>query len=303
MVHGSLFSGIGGFDLAADWMGWENAFHCEWNEFGRRVLSHYWPDAMSYNDIKNADFTIWRGKVDIITGGFPCQPYSVAGKRKGKEDDRHLWPEMLRAIREIRPAYVVGENVSGLTNWNEGLVFDEVLSNLENEGYETQSFILPACGVNSPHRRDRLWIVAHAKCNGTTSVGCSYPNERGKETALFQTDKGWQSKAVQPGGLCNILRNVTHTNDKGLQRSKNKRGTSGGGKDWYEQPAGLFCDHWAKFPTQSPVFAGDDGLSSRLDGITLSKWRQESVKAAGNAIVPQVAYQIFKAIEDVEKNS
>ena len=136
--HGSLFSGIGGFDLAAEWAGWQNAFHCEWNDFGKRILNYYWQKAISYDDITKTDFTIHRGTIDILTGGFPCQPYSVAGKRKGKEDERHLWPEMLRAIREISPTYIVGENGYGLVNWNRGLVFHEVQTDLENEGYEVQ---------------------------------------------------------------------------------------------------------------------------------------------------------------------
>ena len=152
MNHGSLFSGIGGFDLASKWMGWNNKFHCEWEDFPRRILKHYWPEAESYGDIKQTDFTIWRDRIDILTGGFPCQPYSSAGKRLGKEDDRHLWPEMLRAIREIKPRWVIGENVRGLVNWNDGLVFEEVHSELEAEGYEVQSFILPACGVGAPPR-------------------------------------------------------------------------------------------------------------------------------------------------------
>jgi DNA (cytosine-5)-methyltransferase 1 len=123
MTHGSLFSGIGGFDLAAEWMGWDNLFHCEWNPFGQKILNYYWPKAISYNDITQTDFTIWNGRIDVLTGGFPCQPYSQAGKRLGTDDERHLWPEMLRAIREIQPKWVVGENVLGLINWNEGLVF------------------------------------------------------------------------------------------------------------------------------------------------------------------------------------
>jgi hypothetical protein len=117
MTHGSLFSGIGGFDLAAEWMGWENIFHCEWNPFGQKVLKHHFPNSISYNDITKTDFTIHRGTIDILTGGFPCQPYSLAGKRKGKEDSRHLFPEMLRAIREIQPSWIVGENVLGIINW------------------------------------------------------------------------------------------------------------------------------------------------------------------------------------------
>src|SRR5664279_4456253 len=165
MRHGSLFSGIGGFDLAAEWMGWENVFHCEWNEFGQKILKHYWPNAISYADITKTDFTIHRGTIDILTGGFPCQPFSQAGKRKGKEDERYLWPEMLRTIREIQPSWIVGENVPGIINWNKGMVFEEVQSNLEDEGYKVQSFILPACAVNAPHRRDRTWFVANTNCN------------------------------------------------------------------------------------------------------------------------------------------
>ena len=114
MKHISLFSGQGGFDLAAEQMGWENIAHCEWNPFGQRILKYYWPNAKSYSDITKTSFLPHRGQCDILTGGFPCQPYSTAGKRLGKEDDRHLWPHMLRAVREIQPSWVVGENVRGL---------------------------------------------------------------------------------------------------------------------------------------------------------------------------------------------
>jgi len=117
MNHASLFSGIGGFDLAAEWMGWENIFHCEWNPFGQKVLKHHFPNSISYNDITKTDFSIHRGSIDILTGGFPCQPYSVAGKRLGKADKRHLFPEMLRVIKEIQPEWVIGENVRGLVSW------------------------------------------------------------------------------------------------------------------------------------------------------------------------------------------
>ncbi len=117
MKHGSLFSGIGGFDLAAEWCGWENVFHCEWNTFGQKVLKHHFPKSISYNDITKTDFSIHKGNIDIITGGFPCQPYSTAGLRKGKADERHLFPEMLRAIKEIQPTWVIGENVRGLVSW------------------------------------------------------------------------------------------------------------------------------------------------------------------------------------------
>jgi DNA (cytosine-5)-methyltransferase 1 len=125
-THLGLFEGIGGFSLAARWMGWETLAWCEWNEFGQKVLRHHFPKAEGFGDITKTDFTKYANTIDILTGGFPCQPYSVAGKRKGKEDERHLWPEMLRAIREVNPTFIVGENVSGIVNWNRGMVFNEV---------------------------------------------------------------------------------------------------------------------------------------------------------------------------------
>jgi DNA (cytosine-5)-methyltransferase 1 len=166
MNHASLFSGIGGFDLAAEWMGWTNVFNCEWEEFPRQVLKHHFPNAKQYGDIRELRATAYAGRIDILTGGFPCQPYSLAGKRKGKEDERHLWPEMLRVIRECSPRYVVGENVRGLVGWNGGMVFEEVCSDLETQGYSVQPFVLPACGVGAPHRRDRIWFVAYADNDG-----------------------------------------------------------------------------------------------------------------------------------------
>ena len=254
--HASLFSGIGGFDLAAEWMGWQNIFHCEWNPFCRKVLKYYWPKVTSYEDITKTDFSIHRVQIDILTGGFPCQPYSTAGKRLGKEDDRHLWPEMLRAVREIQPSWVVGENVRGIINWNEGLVFNEVQADLEAQGYEVQSFLLPAAGVNAPHRRDRVWFVAYS-------------------------------------------------NIKRLQRRQDRHESKKRSKSNDEQFVRCYKldgKKWENFPTESPVCGGNDGIPRELDSITFSKWRQESIKAYGNAIVPQVVLQIFKSISLYMKN-
>lgn len=167
MTHASLFSGIGGFDLAAEWMGWQNMFNCEIDPFCRKVLAYHFPEAKQYEDVKTTDFTIHRGHIDVLTGGFPCQPFSLAGKRKGSDDNRYLWPEMLRAIREIQPRWVVGENVFGIVNWSDGMVFEQVQSDLENEGYEVQPYIIPACAVDAPHRRDRVWFVAHRRDAGS----------------------------------------------------------------------------------------------------------------------------------------
>lgn len=186
ITHASLFSGFGAADLAADWMGWNNAFWCEIDKFPRTVLSYWFPKAVGYENIKETDFAIWRGKIDVLTGGFPCQPFSCAGKRKGAEDDRYLWPEMLRAIREIQPSWVVGENVAGITSMvqpgcevtvesqaslfekadketllEQEFVIETVCRDLEHEGYSVQPIVIPACAVGAPHRRDRVWFIAN----------------------------------------------------------------------------------------------------------------------------------------------
>ena len=392
MKHGSLFSGIGGFDLAAEWMGWENVFHCEWNPFGQRVLKHYWPNAESFNDITKTDFTKYANEIDILTGGFPCQPYSSAGKRLGKNDERHLWPEMLRAIREIAPRYVVGENVRGLTNWNGGLVFDEVCTELENLGYQVAPYLIPASGTNAPHRRERIWFIAYTdnsrtsdqlrvntkwsegniergfsqleyRSNGidgdaTDSNGngsgskhefCSrgdVPQERVNKfgNASDTNRNGFnqcqsqyeiepnktgfdaldESSANAKNGNATDTERVRlehpektrniHSNPKGLRGERHKptqpAEANGGNGDATnaESFGGLRFSYgsreiefrrgdWSGFPTQSPICGGNDGLPSELDGITFPKWRAESIKAYGNAVVPQVVYQIFKAIE------
>jgi DNA (cytosine-5)-methyltransferase 1 len=248
MIHASLFSGIGGFDLAAEWMEWENLFHCEWNPFGQRVLKHHFPNSISYNDITKTDFSIHRGQVDILTGGFPCQPYSSAGKRLGKADERHLFPHMLRCIKEVKPRWIIGENVRGLVNWNEGLVFQEVYDDLEREGYEVQSFLIPAASVNAPHQRYRIWFIAYSNI---TRIHKQHFTTEPNETSKFS-------------------------------RSSFKRGD------------------FSRFPSKPPICGGDDGIPRELDSITFSKWKNESIKAYGNAIVPQVAHQLFKTIEEFE---
>ena len=185
MNHASLFSGIGGFDLAAREVGWNNVFQCEIDPFCQSVLKYYFPKTVLYEDIKRTDFTSWKGKIDVLTGGFPCQPFSVAGQRKGADDNRYLWPEMLRVIRETRPLWIIGENVAGITNmvqpgsetdvetksdqdeenYKETILEQEYIINticddLEREGYSVQPIIVPACGVGAPHKRYRVWFIA-----------------------------------------------------------------------------------------------------------------------------------------------
>jgi DNA (cytosine-5)-methyltransferase 1 len=349
MKHLGLFEGIGGFSLAARWMGWETLAWCEWNEFGQKVLRHHFPEAEGFGDITKTDFTKYANRIDILTGGFPCQPYSAAGKRLGKEDDRHLWPEMLRVIREVQPSWVVGENVLGLVNWSGGLVFHEVQADLEAEGYEVFPFVLPACAVNAPHRRDRVWFVAY---NNSIIRGAGRdvkPTEQPRygESVLPITTKritpktngnglngsnGQHEINTSEGGvnaLCDFeqmggdVADSTSTRPQARPESRSEQyrengiegrivAMEGDGSDWQQKShayvgQGLpLCSssgrisNWQNFPTQPPIRSGDDGLSARLDSITFPKWRNESIKAAGNAIVPQVAFQIFKAIQEYE---
>jgi DNA (cytosine-5)-methyltransferase 1 len=294
------------------------------------------PEAEGFSDIKKPDFTKYADRIDILTGGFPCQPFSLAGKRKGTEDDRHLWPEMLRATREIRPPYVVGENVRGLVNWDGGLVFEQVQIDLEAEGYEVIPFILPACGVDAPHRRDRVWFVAH-----------SHNKRGGSGFREIQKENGEIPKRNNNAKFGNASTNkpTRHSKRKGLEggigasvpKGFNKRceettaNTSGAGQQKQHlaaEPAGqrhhprIFAKKWANFPTQSPICTGNDGFSAEslrqrirencmgnlsekeIDKIiseAASRWRKETIKAAGNAIVPQVFLQICKVIQELEK--
>ena len=186
LVHGSLFSGFDAPSVAASWMGWKNAFHCEINPFCNDILKYWFPNSEHYEDITKTDFSQWKGRIDVLTGGFPCQPFSLAGQRKGADDNRYLWPHMLRAIREIRPAWVIGENVAGILTMvqpgeetemgsqtalfgednrkrvllRQEYVVETICKDLEREGYSIQPLLIPACAVGAPHRRDRVWFVA-----------------------------------------------------------------------------------------------------------------------------------------------
>ena len=367
MNHGSLFSGIGGFDLAAEWSGFTNLFNCEWEEFPRKVLKHHFPNAEQFGDIKEFNATTYSGRIDILSGGFPCQPFSVAGKRKGTEDERYLWKEMFRVIRECQPRWVVGENVRGLVNWSDGLVFETCCSDLEALGYSVQSFIVPACAVNAPHRRDRVWIVAHSdnirtssrlgevqskdgeipernndakpsdtstrnasdtqrirlehtekprsleKREGETRLDTAKPIEtNGERRNAPNTDNEERNGRCSPSererqeaeqrgnGIFSATarlskkRNAPDT-DSARTRQDNRQRESGQLDQKSEN------NDWKNFPTVAPVCGGNDGLPKELDGITFSKWRRESIKGYGNAIVPQVAHRIFESIKDYEK--
>jgi len=256
MRHIGLFEGIGGFSLAARWMGWETIAWCEWNEFCQKILSYHFPNAKQHGDITKTDFSIYRGQCDIVTGGFPCQPFSVSGEQKGGADVRYLYPEMLRAIREIKPEWIVAENVRGITSPKFSKIFEEISASLEIEGYETlPPLLLPATAVGADHERYRTWFIAHSN---------SKRYER-------QFDKiGNQSAKVEiPTKTL-----AAHT-------------FSNGRKNKLPEPL---------------VIGRTNGLPINLDGITFSKWREGSISGFGNAIVPQLALEIFKVIEQMNNS-
>lgn len=277
MKHLDLFSGIGGFALAANWAGWETIGFCDNEPFARRVIRKHWADTPIYEDIRDIKEKIG---CDIITGGFPCQPFSVAGKQKGQEDDRYLWPEMLRVIAQEKPAWVVGENVANLV----GMGLDTVRFDLEAQGYAVQPFIIPACAVGAPHRRDRVWIVAHSSRllpgREIERAQRERTGERGESKSLadfhHQRPQGY-------GGLCEC---------------SDQRAVGPSSRPFKE----------ARLP-QSRLGGAPDGVPGWLDGSWESGTpricgkipnRVARLKGLGNAIVPQVAYKIFKAINQYE---
>lgn len=279
ITHASLFSGIGGFDLAAEWAGWTNSFNCEIDPFCRRILKYHFPNAEQYADIRTTDFTIWRGRIDVLTGGFPCQPFSLAGKRKGTEDERYLWPEMLRVIRTVRPRWIVGENVFGIVNWSEGMVFDEVCSDLEAAGYAVQPYIIPACGVGAPHRRDRCWFVAYCADSGFEAM--RERTDCADADRVVTDSYGKRRNEQLAAGV------ASETEKRACQRDRKTFART----------------TFESFPSQSPLCCRDDVFPDGLDGITFPRWVRESIKAYGNAIVPQVALQIFETINEYENHA
>ena len=237
MTHASVFSGIGGPEVAATMLGWDNLFHCEINPFGRKVLDYWFPNNKSYEDITKTDFREWRGRVNVLTGGFPCQPFSCAGKRRGAEDDRYLWPHMHRCINEIQPTWFVGENVAGILTMveqghvsevaGEATLFGEedyihryehrgtftlerICRDVEADGYEVFPILIPACAIGAPHRRDRVFIVGR-RIDADTAGGGSTPQgtdttgtRQGAEILSGQTGRGERHAPVGNHGLSSV---------------------------------------------------------------------------------------------------
>lgn len=232
LTHLSLFSGIGGLDLAAEAAGFVTVGQCEWADYPTKILEKHWPDVPRWRDIHTLTKESFYERtglrtVDIVSGGFPCQPFSVAGKRRSTADDRYLWPEMFRVIKDLRPAWVLGENVPGIVN----LALKEMLSDLESAYYEAQCFLVPACGVDAPHRRERIAIVAHSLNRGgamwrdgefqdAKGYGGSRADNGGRTAGTVKGER--RANEPRPVGMADGVRTGVYktdpdSNDNGLQ--------------------------------------------------------------------------------------
>lgn len=290
-THLSLFSGIGGLDIAAEWAGFTTVGQCEWADYPQAVLQRHWPNVPKWRDIRTltgANFYEQTGlqSVDLISGGFPCQPFSVAGHKRGTSDDRYLWPEMCRVIRELKPTWVCGENVPNIVN----LALDQVLTDLENEGYETATLIIPACGVGAWHKRERVAVLGYSRRGGCRG------SKRGGYGSEF-TDG--LSRSTEPR-ICRVddgLRTAIHETDTDTDSDFKPRSGNGqvlGGQEIPSQSPGAYRSDplghlWENEPDVGRVA---HGIPNRMD----------RVKCLGNAVVPQAFYPIFKAISEVMDN-
>jgi DNA (cytosine-5)-methyltransferase 1 len=299
-----LFSGIGGFSLGLEWAGMETIAMCEKDKFCRQVLATHWPDITIHEDIRKLDGREYKNAIDVVCGGFPCQPFSVAGKQLGKEDDRHLWPEMLRVIKESAPAWVIGENVSGFVS----MALDDVCLDLEAEGYEVQSFVIPACAVEAHHKRDRCWIVAYSDENDRRRRSSTFPQKRdprmehrsrSSRQSLIESDSDMAnthpSRELQPQGSEQEVRRWSGDSREDVADSKSERiqrlWSGREQKPYAYGPAlvplcegeGLGSSYWKAEPDVDRVV---DGLPNRVDRI----------RSLGNAVVPQLVQRIGELV-------
>ena len=284
-----LFSGIGGFSLGLERAGMQTVQFVENDPYCQKVLAKNFPGIPIHGDIKTFHYGT---SVQIVSGGFPCQPYSHAGEQRGKEDDRHLWEEYLRIIQEVRPPWVIGENVSGIIN----MELDQVLSDLEGENYSHQSLIIPACAVNAPHRRDRVWIIARRNAMGNSEYnGLSTAKESRSPSSISNNSSQGENKTFQSKGTSERRdnENVAHANKERIQGRKETGNLESEGTQ--RNQFSLRCSqrrigkNWSIEPELGRVA---NGIPSRVDRI----------KSLGNAVVPQIVEIIGRAIMEIEEN-
>ncbi|AEY65395.1 DNA (cytosine-5-)-methyltransferase [Clostridium sp. BNL1100] len=278
LTHFSTFTGIGGIDLAAEWAGFETVGQCEWADYPTKVLEKHWPNVPRWRDIRSVTAESFKEKTGlstttIISGGFPCQPFSNAGLRKGKEDDRYLWPEMLRVISELKPTWFIGENVAGIID----MALDQVLSDLESQGYSTQTFIIPACSQNASHRRDRVFIIANIDSSRYIHREIKKYSAKHRINAFNDTTKSISTITDIDG---NRIQRSFEEKVLWQQRLPRQQGI-GSVEGWVER-----CNEY-----EPKLLRNFHGVPNGMD----------RVKCLGNAVVPQQVYPILKAIADIER--
>lgn len=276
-----LFSGIGGFSLGLERAGMETVAFCEIEEYPRKILKKHWPHVPIFEDVRKLKGE-QLGAIDVICGGFPCQPFSVAGKQRGKNDDRHLWPEMFRLLQETRPRWLIGENVAGFIT----MALDDVLSDLESEGYTCQTFIIPACAVGGIHRRDRVWIVANTEHYGALTTEKS----GSKRPPIFDNQKR-EDKTGKFERVCSSS-NVADSSSLGQSRQGSHGQPIDTKASQEKETDNAFNDvsGYIRTPTEPSIRHRNDGLPENVARL----------KALGNAVVPQIPELIGRAIMQVE---
>ncbi len=277
--HVDLCSGIGGFALGFEWAGLSKpVLFCDIEEWPRKILAKHWPDVPIAEDVKELANDPDRNvpDCDIITAGYPCQPFSLAGERRGAEDDRHIWPDIFSIVQRKRPAWCVFENVYGHISMG----LDEVLSDLELESYSVRPFIVPACATDAPHRRDRVWIIARNVGDSNSRASQGIDSGRSKPTKSGSGFKSGcadvadtASKRQQRSRMHGRPQHSTQNKDRQTDRPNN--GSQGKAQFWKPEPA---------------VGRVANGIPRRVDRL----------KGLGNAIVPQVAQRIGETIKQIE---
>ena len=274
-----LFSGIGGFSLGLEACGMTTTAFCERDPYCQSILKKHWPKTPIHTDVRKLDGKQYQNSIDVVAGGFPCQPFSVAGKRLGSEDDRHLWPEMLRIIRECRPRWVIGENVSGFVK----MALDDVSSDLEGEGYAVRAFVLPAVAVEARHRRDRCFIIAHRE-DVANPHGERQLQQSGSEREIgrWSGDSGEEERDVAHtiGSRGETWLSGQEQGQEGHAGEFNHKG--------YQRP---WWETGGEWPAESNVCRVVDGIPNRVDRI----------KSLGNAVVPQLIQAIGELVIAADK--
>jgi DNA (cytosine-5)-methyltransferase 1 len=331
MNHLDLFSGIGGFSIGLEKVGFNTIAFCEKEDYCRMLLQKHWKGVKIYNDIKECkgkEIKETYGRVDILTGGFPCQPYSVAGKQKGTADDRYLWPEMFRVIKEVQPTFVIAENVRGIINIQDGMVFETVCSDLESEGFEIQTFIIPAAGVGAPHKRERVWIVGYSKHNGSLTSeikrGDNKINDRTeeREDTTFKPERAGRSRDNE------IMENTRRKlHERSSVREKNEDEIKKENANKFERSSSESASNVANTKSEQSISKyyreqpGETSEQEQIKSRGSSSWtlreanwlsepnvgrvvngvpgRAHRLRGLGNAIVPKIAEEIGRSIMKV----